>query len=243
MNDSTNEQTNNSPPTARTPAEIADELLGSMPEPQPGAMAQALANENSGDESAPESVNTSGEKDSAGIAWNPDVHATGPDGKGVLTAKGEWRRRRGVGKRSSVAGVPTTGVPPSADTQAARAAGVACAHSLLMMGTLLGGAEWNPRILKNDDGSVALNEAEMMEKAFGDYFVAKNTTEFPPGLALTMALTAYAMPRFTMPQTRSRLQRAKEWAAAKYAKWKVRKQPKDKQPEPRTDSGQKQSVR
>lgn len=222
----TNEQTNID---TRTPTEIADELLGSMPEPQAAAMAQVQ------DAEEIETVSqSSGDKDSSGVAWNPDLHATGPDGNGVLTAKGEWRRRRGVGKRSSVVGAPSksTGVPPAVQNeQSARAAGVACAHSLLMMGTLLGGAEWQPRILTSDDGKVQLNEAEMMEKAWGDYFVAKGQTEFPPGLALTMALTAYVMPRFTMPQTRTRLQKVKEWCAAKYAKWKVRNKPKDKEPE------------
>lgn len=219
-------------------ANIADELLSEMPAPQPSAM-QSPTEENNESKSV-------GNRDSQGTAWNPEIHAQGADGKGVLTAKGEWRRRRGASKRSSVVGGASTlpAVPP-ADVQLARAAGVACAHSILMMGSLLGGAEWQPRILESSDGKVQLNEAEMMEKAFGDYFVAKGKTEFPPGVALAMALSAYVMPRFTMPQTRTRLQKVKEWAAAKYAKWKVRKQPKDKKEEPerKESSGKQQPVR
>lgn len=210
----TNEHTNIS--------SIADDILGSMPTPQPAAMEQARA-ENASTEPNP-TATPSGETDSSGAAWNPEIHATGADGKGVKTAKGEWRRRRGAAGRSSVVGRKAADVPPAQQNDtAARAAGVACAHSLFMFGRMLGGEEWAPRKIE-EKGTVLLDESKMMEQAWGDYFVATGKTDFPPGLALTMACSAYILPRFTMPMTKSRIQKAKEWAVHKYVSWKMRKQ-------------------
>lgn len=200
---------------------IADDILSSMPPPQPAAMEQARA-ENAVTESP---LVTDVEKDDTGVVWNPEIHATGADGKGVKTAKGEWRRRRGAAGRSSVVGRHgAVDVPPAQlKDQAARAAGVACAHSLFMFGRMIGGEEWAPRKIV-DSGKTLLDESAMMEQAWGDYFVATGRTDFPPGLALTMACSAYILPRFTMPLTKTRIQKAKEWIVHKYVSWKMRKE-------------------
>jgi hypothetical protein len=60
----------------------------------------------------------------------------------------------------------------------------------------------------------------MLEHAFGEYFVAKQWGDLPPGLALCAALAMYTLPRFAMPNTKTRLQKFKEWAARKYGAWK-----------------------
>lgn len=204
-------------------------ILSEMPMPQEHAIAEASQDiEPESDDTPaaqPAQVFTSsgGELDSSGVAWDANIHATGADGKGVRTAKGQWRRRRGVGAaRSSVAGVPTRAASPPLDVSAAqaRAAGVACAHTMFVMGQALGGVEWAPR------QNAEMNEVSMMEKAWGDYFVAKNLTDFPPGLALSIACASYALPRFTMPVTRSRMVRLKSWAAGKWIAWKSRGKPK-----------------
>lgn len=201
---------------------IAEELLADMSLPQQHAI--DTASEIQDAEIPATDSSQSSETDAAGESWNPELHATGATGGGVKTAKGTWRRRRGAGaaRSGSIVGARRAGVPPLAsvnDVQA-RAAGVACAHTLFMVGSALGGPEWQPR----NDAEHA--ETKMMETAFGDYFVATGRTEFPPGLALTLAISAYAMPRFTMPVTRSRLTRVKQWAAAKWIAYKDRKKPK-----------------
>jgi hypothetical protein len=162
-----------------------------------------------------------GALDDGGEAWNPEIHATGADGAGVKTAKGLWRKRRGIG--TSRVGAPSqrAGAPvASVDDTQSRAAGTACAHTVFMMGRVIGGEEWAPRI------DAERNEVAMMEKAWGDYFVAKGYTEFPPGIALSMALTAYAAPRFTMPVTQSRAVKFKQWAVGKYIGWKAKRENK-----------------
>lgn len=204
---------------------VAARILDEMPAPQEHAIAQAAepSTDAPASDPAPSPAHVFGELDASGTAWNPEVHATGADGKGVKTAKGLWRRRRGVSAgRASIVGAPSRAADPPAEAQAvqARAAGAACAHTLFMLGQAFGGKEWAPR--QNE----SVNEVTMMEKAFGDYFVAKGYTEFPPGLALSIAVSAYALPRFAMPETRSRMTRAKQWIAAKYIAWKDRKKAK-----------------
>lgn len=207
---------------------IASAILDQQPEPQENAIMQAA--ENDAAENPPLVIDggtpatpavTLGAMDSNGEAWNPDIHATGADGGGVKTAKGTWRKRRGVGR--STVGAPTqraAGNPATVDDSQSRAAGVACAHSVFMMGRMVGGEEWAPRV------DAERNEPAMMEKAFGDYFVAKGYNDFPPGLALSMALFAYAGPRFTMPVTQSRMVKFKQWAAAKWIAYKHRRENK-----------------
>ena len=200
---------------------VADDILDTMPTPQPAAMEQFRAENAASDGAA--SVPDSADVDAAGVKWNPEIHATGVDGKGVKTAKGQWRQRRGMGGRSSVVGrSKAADVPLASENQAARAAGVACAHSLFMFGRMLGGEEWAPRKIE-EKGTILLDEAKVMEQAWGDYFVATGKTDFPPGLALTIACSSYILPRFTMPMTKSRIQKAKEWIAHKYVSWKMRK--------------------
>ena len=208
---------------------IASRIFDEAPEPQAHAIEQAAAemgaNVNAETPAPPASEAPAiyGERDDAGEIWNPEVHATGADGKGVKTAKGQWRRRRGVsGSRASVIAASTrTAIPPqNAGENESRAAGVACAHSVFMLGMMLGGDEWKPR--RDSD----IDEIAMMEKAWGDYFVAKGYKDFPPGMALSLAMIGYAAPRFTMPKTQSRMQKAKEWIAHKYVAWKLRRENK-----------------
>jgi hypothetical protein len=63
----------------------------------------------------------------------------------------------------------------------------------------------------------------MLESAFGDYFEATGKTDIPPGMALTVAIGGYMLPRFTMPKTRSRMGKVKDWFVKKLADRKLRK--------------------
>lgn len=196
-------------------AESAD-ILESMPFPQQHAIDAAGAG--TGDESTVEA-----DVDSAGDTWNPAIHATGADNKGIKTAKGVWRKRRGqAGQVSKIGGKPSTGSPviqqPQVDTQAqlnaqARAAGAAAAGSIFMLGRALGGEDWAP----------TSDEVTLQSEAWSNYFMAKGIYDFPPGLALFIAVSGYAAPRFFTPKTQERVGTIKHWLAIRIAKRRVKK--------------------
>ena len=98
-------------------AAIAARLLDEMSAPQQHAIDAAPESTDIEIPATPDAVSgsVSAEYDDAGEAWNPEVHATGANGRGVKTAKGTWRRRRGAGGRSgSVVAAKRGGVPPEA---------------------------------------------------------------------------------------------------------------------------------
>src|ERR1700679_4199313 len=66
-----------------------------IPEPQQHAIDEAA---NKQDPDNPQETVSPGsvEIDALGIPWNPSEHSTGADGKGIKTAKGTWRKRRGI---------------------------------------------------------------------------------------------------------------------------------------------------
>lgn len=86
-----------------------------------------------------------------------------------------------------------------------------------MFAGALGGEEWRPIV--NDKE----NEQAQMEEVWGNYFVAKGVTDFPPGLALSIYCIGYSARRFTMPETQTRAQRFKEWIGGKIGRWKARR--------------------
>src|SRR5271156_44693 len=73
---------------------LADQITQEIPEPQQHAISQAIddAAKDPTQNISPGAV----ELDALGIPWNASEHATGADGKGVRTAKGTWRKRRGL---------------------------------------------------------------------------------------------------------------------------------------------------
>ncbi len=75
------------------------------------------------------------------------------------------------------------------------------------------GAEW-----KADK-----EEMTMVEQSMGDYFVATQRQDFPPGVALLMVFGTFVGRRLTMPKTQSGLQRLKLRLAVWMVKRKLRK--------------------
>ncbi len=225
-------------------ASIADSILGQLPDVQEHAVAQAAAESGgdgaSGDGGASNaggdaggnagSTSNAGESDASGAKFDPAIHSADKDGKGILNASGIWRKKRKSKVASGEkAAAPTVLAPgetaPMTEQQKAQArmAGVAAAHATFMAGRMFGGDEWIPivRTVDTADGKKAsMDERAMIEGAYGDYFIATNKADFPPGVALFMALAMYATPRFTMPVTKSRIQSIKEWAARKWLNWK-----------------------
>ncbi len=163
--------------------------------------------------------------DGEGEIWNPELHATGADGKGVLTDAGRWRKKRGrkpgqttakTNAAQSVVGTPGPTPEQKAELNF-NATGAACASIMFTLGQAFGGREWAPRVDKD------LDENAMLTSAFTDYARAKDMRDIPPGVALSFAIIAYVGPRFTMPETKSRLQKGREWLYGKIANYKAKK--------------------
>jgi len=221
-----------------TAATIADSLIEAMPEVQQHAVDQAA------EEATMVANRWSDIKGADGSTFDPAIHQVKKDGSPVLSRKGNCVRKRGTGRVSSTGVVTprrgsagpastskqsvvggasvgsrsTSDQPQQAAVIAARTAGVAAANALIGLGVGLGGEEWSPRTEKKD----GLDERDMLENAFGDYFVAKGMEDIPPGIALVIGIGCYAIPRFTMPKTQSRLSKLK----GKLASWWVRRRDK-----------------
>jgi hypothetical protein len=151
--------------------------------------------------------------------FDPAIHAVDGAGnpipkmrRGAVIA-GEWQRKRG--KAASVAGGESSRTPgpsqlgniatPPARDPGQIAAATAAAHLVFQTGLLIGGEDWQPIIdLKN-----GIHEPDAMRGAWLAYFEAEGITDFPPGVALSITLLAYALPRFTMPKTQSRFSQLK----------------------------------
>lgn len=188
---------------------VGDELVNEIPEPQQHAIDQAIADTK---KENPESIAV--EVDGLGIPWNPAEHATdSKTGKGILTAKGSWRKRRGLKGSPSYlnTGAATAPSEPKEDPtvtekrtleQQNRMAGVMAGTMLVRISTAVGGKEFLPRTISA--AGVTYNEEEFLQNAFGDYFVAKGISDIPPGMVLTSALLMYYMPRFQEPAVREK---------------------------------------
>lgn len=209
-------------PTATVDA-IAATLVSEKPAPSEHAIAAAQA----------EAAANEG-KDAAGERFNPAIHAVNADGSPRKTVGGRYALKRGKKAGSTQAppstikgvvippGVAGAGTTPSLKEQQARLGGVQATGLLFMLCIGMGGQEWQPR----KDDKTGLDEKLMMETAMGDFFVAHDWEDLPPGLALCVAFGMYAMPRFQMPQTRTRAQRFKAWLGAKIGAWRANRKAK-----------------
>jgi hypothetical protein len=211
--------------------QIATALAGSMPDVQEHAVAQAQREQQAND-AAP--------TDKHGAQFDPAIHVIGPDGKGVLTVRGTWAQKRGrkagsaapvtngASVRNSTLGGPAAQPSPQAAQLAqqqaqqaqARAAGVAAAEMLFMIGQTIGGEEWRPMA----DKAIGIDERATMHQAFGDYFVASGKTDIPPGAAYAMMQKVSAAPRFAMPKTQTRFQKIKGAIVTWWVNRKLRRQ-------------------
>lgn len=211
------------------PETVADTMVSELPEPQQHAIDEAQR------ESAATGADVAVDVDALGIPWNPEVHATGADGKGVRTQKGTWRKRRGIHGTASVLNTPSAAkaapadAPPDPEVERHKANELACRQGGMMAARLLvnisvgiGGEDFIPRKLSGP-GGVEINELQTLEQAFGDYFVAKDIGDLPPGWMLVGVLSMYYLPRFQMPKTQQRAKGFFAWCKAKWASWRLRK--------------------
>jgi len=204
----------NPPESSADVATITSELVGSMPAPQPHAIEQAR--QDAGGAAT----------DKFGHAFDPAIHAANADGSPKLTPTGRFAKISKAARPSNlrIPGQPAAPAVAAAQSKevAARAGGKGAANLLIALCVGMGGEEWLPRA----DAKSGLNEKEMLEAVFGDYFVATGKTDLPPGWALAAGLSMYALPRFAMPTTRSRVTRVKAWLAAKWVTFRDRKKVK-----------------
>lgn len=157
--------------------------------------------------------------DDHGVKFDPKIHT------GSKLKSGHWRTKKGA----STLGTPTkkstaakTGeVILSAEAeQKARAAGAAAANMLFASATMLFGEEFQPRSEKE----AGFDEKSLMEQAFGDYFVAKNVADFPPGVTLAFVSLGYVTARLSMPKTKAKVSGFKTWLALRIARYKLKKE-------------------
>jgi hypothetical protein len=207
-------------------AQITDDLISTQPEVQEHAIEQERANEDA------RAAQWADLRDRDGNGFDPSVHKTNKDGDPTLSPKGllikkpgrKPGQKTGQSQSSFVGGQNTTESRASNPDAAkirmqARASGTMTANLLLQIGIVAGGEEWQPRV----NAEIGLDEKKMLEDAFSDYYEATGKTDIPPGLALTVACGAYALPRFTMPKTRSRLSKLKDGVKKWWVNRKLKK--------------------
>lgn len=177
-------------------AVAGDALIDAQPDVSEHAIAQH-------DEQVKEAAATV-ERDKNGIAFDATIHT------GSRLKDGTWRVRRSAKGLASKVAKPAGSVDAANEAQS-RAAGAAAAGALFMLGRAFGGEEWAP----------TAEEVKMQSDAWSNYFVAKNVRDFPPGIALVIAVGSYAGPRLAMPKTREKMGRAKSWFTLRAIKWRV----------------------
>lgn len=181
---------------------LAENLIGGMSEVSEHVVENHIAQQNEQEQQ------NAAATDKRGDTFNPDIHAVDSDGNPKMTGSGYFAKKRGrkggSTAKSTIGGVPQNEAqqPSAMDIQKnkQRMAGSAAANSLIMVGMVLGGEEWNP--IKNVEHGI--DEKNNLETAFADYFEAKGMDDIPAGIALSIAIVGYAAPRFTMPKTQAR---------------------------------------
>lgn len=142
-------------------------------------------------------------RDKRGAMFDVEIHATEDDGSPRYTAAGYFAKKRGRGSskaKSTLAGDAPINEGAKIAKAKQQAAGQAAANAIIMLGIVLGGEEWQP-IYNEQHG---IDEKSNMQSAFGDYFEQKGLDDIPAGIALSIAVFGYILPRFTMPKTQAR---------------------------------------
>jgi hypothetical protein len=204
--------------------QIANSLADAMPQVQQHAIDQHLLETEEAENAYSDLEDAQGNK---GV-FDPAIHKTNKDGEPTLSTKGKLIKKPFSKKsndaphqtKSVIGGQSNKQTSPEQQLKIqSRASGAMAANLLMTMGVVIGGEEWHPM----QDNNTGLNEKLMLESAFADYFEATGKSDIPPGLALTAAIGAYMLPRFTMPKTQSRLVKVKSWFARKIADRKLKK--------------------
>jgi len=193
-------------------------LTGDMPQVVPEAV-QAQA-ETISKETAQAATNADlGLVDRYGRAFNPDLHATTPDGKPVTTRDGNISLKRGAKQKLNLPGDKPGDVAPAPgiDQMAAkrRATAQVCAGTFIQTSIVIFGDEWRPEITKD------FNEVEFLTQATDDYMKIAGFKEMPPWMGLAVAYGSYITKRLNKPQTQAKIKTWFQAAKDKIVLWWV----------------------
>lgn len=187
------EEPKNPPNPGESLDALAESLIEGMPAPQQHAIDAALADQAAQAKAAP--------------GFDPAIHALDKDGNPRKNVDGSYSLKRGNkgGKRASILKVPkptdnVASEQQDKNTVQAAALGVASANLVFVCGMMIGGADFAPA----QNELMGVHDRDLLQGAFRDYFLATGQTDLPPGLALTVAIVAYAAPKFTKPKVSER---------------------------------------
>lgn len=165
-----------------------------------------------------------GVKDSFGTVFDPALHAVNSEGEPSRTPLGKFRKRRGTSSVSTKNKALVAQQQTAEQKASARAAGTLAADMMIGSCVTLLGDEWIPVGTKEQKDAVKFDEHSNLRRSFADYFEARNISDFPPGIALSIAMTSYIMPRVVGgKETKSRLAKAKVWITEKYDNMRKKK--------------------
>ena len=155
--------------------------------------------------------------------FDPAVHATGPDGKPRMTAKGEYAKKRG---RKMGTGAPTSGTAPYAlpDPTVPAGGGASLTGDVPRDGNAPSrpvmnseeAARWSANLVFNVGGFVFgedlgkpkdKDEAQGMKTAFRNYYDTVGTPNIPPEIGLALASGMDAVPRLRHESMREKVAR------------------------------------
>lgn len=179
----------------------------SAPISEPGAMP-------TGD--IPEAGDTNPDADAYGEIFDPHIHTPNR----AKNKDGRWRRQKG--KKNAVVVIDDPGgIKRSACERAAKE----FVGQFIALSIAFGGDDWIPKKEPYD-------ERESLELSWTEYFFANGIVRMPPWCAVTIAMAAFSIPRFMMPETRARVIKLRDWI-----KGKGKKKPGEKDKQNASDNG------
>lgn len=190
---------------------MVEQAINEMPPPSP--IADKLNEEKPVEETTETTVTTSAPVEPPKIdeTFDPSIHATDDAGNPLLNKDGRLKKKRGR-KPGSVNATVFRTVEHTPEYKAADTAARSATETIFILGQMIGGEEWQPII----DSETGYNEPATIQASFRQYFLAKGITDFPPGVALSIALACYALPRLRKPQTQNRLMKFVGWIKSKF---------------------------
>jgi len=223
----------------------ADSIIDSIPEPTESAI------ETHEQETARiEQEAAAGPVDKNGNTFDPSQHQTNADGspkvsaatgklllkRGRKAGAGTTRQAKSTVNTTGVQGKQVPGQPGLSEAQLQNAAvtGNVAASMLINVSMMIGGADFAPQV----DQKTGIDEKAALESAFTDYFIATEKTDFPPGVALTLTIGMYILPRFMLPTVQTNM-KAKGWRI--YTWWQNRKLNKLKKKQAKNNGAQSNS--
>ena len=143
-----------------------------------------------------------------GIEFDPAIHSHDAHNNPTRTKLGRFRKKKNAGQPQHQH-QQRINIPEGFSTEEYSPAAHAAAAMYIQTGVVIFGPEWLPEKEKA--------EHTTLTAAFDEYFRHKGIEDFPPGVALAIAMIGYAAPRLYKPQTQSKIAIALSWLQYKAA--------------------------